>query len=244
MIRVGIIGASGFTGAELLRLCAGHPELDVVRATGDTPGRHAGRRAVPEPGRRSTATGASRPTTPGALDGLDLVFLGLPHGASQALVPELRGHVTLGRRPGRRLPAGRRRALPDVVRRGPRRSPSCSASSSTACPSCSASTLEGATAVAVPGCYPTAVDPRPRPAGARPGSSSRPASSSTPPRACPAPVGRPKPNTTFCAVDEDFTAYGLLTHRHTPEMEQSRRPRSAACRGRRSRCCSPRTWRP
>ncbi len=35
-------------------------------------------------------------------------------------------------------------------------------------------------------------------------------------------AGRPpKPNTTFCAVDEDFTAYGLLTHRHTPEMEQT-----------------------
>ena len=35
-------------------------------------------------------------------------------------------------------------------------------------------------------------------------------------------AGRPpKPNTTFCTVDEDFSAYGLLTHRHTPEMEQA-----------------------
>ena len=33
-------------------------------------------------------------------------------------------------------------------------------------------------------------------------------------------AGRPaKDNTTFCTVDEDFTAYGLLNHRHTPEME-------------------------
>jgi N-acetyl-gamma-glutamyl-phosphate reductase len=30
----------------------------------------------------------------------------------------------------------------------------------------------------------------------------------------------PKPTTSFCTVDEDFTAYGLLSHRHTPEMEQ------------------------
>ena len=30
----------------------------------------------------------------------------------------------------------------------------------------------------------------------------------------------PKHNTLFCTVDEDFTAYGLLDHRHTPEMEQ------------------------
>ena len=36
MVSVGIIGASGFTGAELLRLCAGHPDLDVELATGDT----------------------------------------------------------------------------------------------------------------------------------------------------------------------------------------------------------------
>ncbi|MGB6056613.1 MAG: N-acetyl-gamma-glutamyl-phosphate reductase, partial [Microthrixaceae bacterium] len=35
-------------------------------------------------------------------------------------------------------------------------------------------------------------------------------------------AGRPpKPNTTFCTVDSDFTAYGLLNHRHTPEMEMN-----------------------
>jgi N-acetyl-gamma-glutamyl-phosphate reductase len=35
-------------------------------------------------------------------------------------------------------------------------------------------------------------------------------------------AGRPpKAHTTFCAVDEDFTAYGLLDHRHTPEIEQN-----------------------
>ncbi len=34
-------------------------------------------------------------------------------------------------------------------------------------------------------------------------------------------AGRPpKPTTTFCTVDENFTAYGLLDHRHTPEIEQ------------------------
>ena len=33
-------------------------------------------------------------------------------------------------------------------------------------------------------------------------------------------AGRPpKPNTTFCTVDENFTAYGLLDHRHTAEIE-------------------------
>ncbi|MEZ5168335.1 MAG: N-acetyl-gamma-glutamyl-phosphate reductase, partial [Acidimicrobiales bacterium] len=36
MTRVAILGASGFTGAEFLRLCAGHPEFEVVAATGET----------------------------------------------------------------------------------------------------------------------------------------------------------------------------------------------------------------
>ena len=36
MYEIAIIGASGFTGAELLRLCAGHPDFDVVVATGET----------------------------------------------------------------------------------------------------------------------------------------------------------------------------------------------------------------
>ena len=31
----------------------------------------------------------------------------------------------------------------------------------------------------------------------------------------------PKPTSQFCTVDEDFTAYGLLDHRHTPEIEQA-----------------------
>ena len=44
----------------------------------------------------------------------------------------------------------------------------------------------------------------------------------------------PKPDTTFCAVDENFTAYGLLDHRHTPgDRAEPRMPSS----------CSPRTWR-
>jgi N-acetyl-gamma-glutamyl-phosphate reductase len=37
----------------------------------------------------------------------------------------------------------------------------------------------------------------------------------------------PKPNTTFCA---DLTAYGLLRHRHTPEMEQPGQGRRVARR--------------
>ena len=151
--RIGIIGASGFTGAELLRLCAGHPELEVVLATGDTQAGTAVAEPLPEPGRRPTPTWSSRRTTRPTCDGLDLVFLALPHGASQAVVPELPSEVGARRRPRRRLPAGGRRALPAVVRRGAPRAPSCSPRPSTACPSCSATRSRGARLVAAPGCY-------------------------------------------------------------------------------------------
>ena len=33
-MRVGIVGATGYAGSELLRLSAAHPDLDVVIATG------------------------------------------------------------------------------------------------------------------------------------------------------------------------------------------------------------------
>ena len=36
MVTAGIIGASGFTGAELLRLIAGHPDLELALATADS----------------------------------------------------------------------------------------------------------------------------------------------------------------------------------------------------------------
>src|ERR1700736_6282134 len=91
-VRTGVFGASGYAGAELLRLAAGHPQLDVVLATAES---HAGTRAAdlyPSPAAGDgdlTLAGADA----GAAEGLDLVLLALPHGASQQLVPELRKRV-------------------------------------------------------------------------------------------------------------------------------------------------------
>lgn len=92
MTRVGIIGASGYTGAELLRSCAQHPDFEVVYATGDT---QAGTRAAD----LYPSLAAYYPDLvfqafePGKAEGLDLVFLGLPHEASMSLAPELVGKV-------------------------------------------------------------------------------------------------------------------------------------------------------
>jgi N-acetyl-gamma-glutamyl-phosphate reductase len=82
------------------------------------------------------------------------------------------------------------------------------------------STLIGASAVAVPGCYVTAASlalaPLVRNGLIEPTGIVVDAASGV------SGAGRgTKPTTMFCTVDEDFTAYGLLDHRHTPEIEQN-----------------------
>src|SRR5674476_470982 len=89
---VGVVGASGYAGVELLRLCAAHPDLDVVVATAGT---HAGEKvAVHTPSLAGAYPSLSYAVTdPAALEGLDVVFLALPHGESQHLVPEVMPQV-------------------------------------------------------------------------------------------------------------------------------------------------------
>src|ERR1700685_3609738 len=88
-MKAGILGASGYTGSELLRLLAGHPEFEVAVATahshaGETVGAHTPSLAAAYPGLVYDGNDPAR------FDGLDLVFCGLPHGESQRIVPELR----------------------------------------------------------------------------------------------------------------------------------------------------------
>jgi len=216
--RVGIVGASGFTGVELLRLCAGHPELDVIVATGDS---QAGTGlAELYPSLAAAYAGRSFDAyTPELFDGLDLVFLGLPHGASQAVVPELServGHVV-------DLAADFRLDDPALYPRWygeQHTAPELLDTFAYGLPELFRDTLKAAPAIAVPGCYPTAASLALAPLVAVGAIQTEgivvDAASGV------SGAGRPpKPNTTFCTVDEDFTAYGLLTHRHTPEIEQN-----------------------
>ncbi len=93
MVRVGIIGASGFTGAELLRLAAQHPEFEVVLRDRRLAGRRRRGRRCTRASPRPTRTWCSSRSISTVSRGLDLVFLGLPHEASMALAPELVGRV-------------------------------------------------------------------------------------------------------------------------------------------------------
>ena len=91
-VRAGIVGASGYTGVELLRLLAGHPVLEVVTVTADSNAGVAVTELYPSlTGAYDGVAFAALDDAP--LDGLDVVFLGLPHGESQKLVPSLLGRV-------------------------------------------------------------------------------------------------------------------------------------------------------
>jgi N-acetyl-gamma-glutamyl-phosphate reductase len=91
-IRVAVAGASGYAGGELLRLLAGHPDLEVTAVSA---GSSAGQpitsihpNLVGHPrfdGRNFDATDAAR------LADAELVFMALPHGESAALAAKLPG---------------------------------------------------------------------------------------------------------------------------------------------------------
>jgi N-acetyl-gamma-glutamyl-phosphate reductase len=218
MITVGILGASGFAGSELLRLLAVHPHFDVRLAGADS---QAGTRVADLYPGLAAAYPELAFTAATAEDcaGLDLVFLGLPHGVSQDLVPALRGQVKwiVDAASDFRLkdPAlypqwyGTEHPAPELL-----------AEAAYGIPELFRDDIVGADLVAVAGCYPTgaalAIAPFVRAGLIEPSGVVVNAVTGV------SGAGRPpKEHTTFCAVDENFTAYGLLTHRHTPEIEQA-----------------------
>jgi N-acetyl-gamma-glutamyl-phosphate reductase len=220
MTSVGVVGASGYTGAELLRLCSEHPQLDVCVATADS---QAGARVAD----LYPSLGSAYPTLTfdkldaEACDGLDLVFLGLPHGASQDLVPQLAGRV------GRIVDLAADFRLDDpglypTWYGAEHTQPDLLGSFAYGLPELFRAEIAEATKVAAPGCYVTAavlaLAPLVRAALVAPTGIVVDAASGV------SGAGRsPKPTSSFCVVDGDFTAYGLLSHRHTPEIEQGLR---------------------
>jgi N-acetyl-gamma-glutamyl-phosphate reductase len=218
MLTVGIIGASGFAGAELLRLLAAHPEFDVRLVGADS---QAGTPVAELYPNLAAAYGnlTFSKIAPADCDGLDLVFLGLPHGVSQSLVPDLIGRVkwVIDVASDYRLKDA---ALYPQWYGAEHTSPELLASAAYGIPELFRSELDSATLVAVAGCYPTgaalAIAPLVRAGLIEASGVIVDAVSGV------SGAGRPpKPNTTFCAVDENFTAYGLVDHRHTPEIEQA-----------------------
>jgi N-acetyl-gamma-glutamyl-phosphate reductase len=213
-IRVGIIGATGYVGAELVRLLARHPHVEIV-------GLQARGRAEEPIGATHAHLATTGLTVDAATPEADAVFLALPHGTAASLVPSIAaaGTTVIDLGPDFRLrdPAdyptwyGFEHPTPELLDDAIYGLPELHRAELTALRSAPRAI------VGSPGCYPTAtllaLAPLAR-AGligdlvvdAKSGVSG---------------AGRdPKPEMMFGEVNESVKAYGTSGHRHVAEIEQ------------------------
>jgi N-acetyl-gamma-glutamyl-phosphate reductase len=216
MIRVGIVGGTGYTGSELLRLLAGHGQANLVTVTS----RSEAGRPVAEifPSLRGCIDLAYTEPDPKALCGCDLVFFATPNGTAMEAVPQLvdAGVRIIDLAADFRL---RDKNLWAKWYGMEHRCPELLEEAVYGLPEVNRDRIRSARLVANPGCYPTAVQLGFLPllerslvdtgrliADAKSGVSG---------------AGRKIAlNTLFCQAGDNFKAYGVPGHRHLPEIAQ------------------------
>lgn len=217
MLKVAVVGASGYTGVELLRLLHCHPEVAVTCITSE---QSAGK-PVAEifPTLRSRYSQVLENLEPVRVaDKADLVFTALPHKAAMEVVPTF---LKLGKRVID-LSADYRFSDAAVYERWyePHMNPELLAKAVYGLPEVRRAKIKGAKLVGNPGCYPTSVilglmpllkngliDHTTIIADSKSGVSG---------------AGRgAKVENLYCEVNDGFKAYGVGgVHRHIPEIEQ------------------------
>ena len=216
MIKVAIVGGTGYTGVELLRLLAAHPEvsLDIItsRAQAGTP--------VSEvfPNLRGVLDLAFSQPDPAALAECDVVFFATPNGTAMTMAPALIEQgvrvIDLGADFRIRDLAvwsqwyGLTHACPELA-----------AMAVYGLPERNRKAIAAARLVANPGCYPTAVQlgliPLLEAGVVNTGALIADAKSGV------SGAGRqPKQHTLLGEAAENFHAYGASGHRHLPEIRQ------------------------
>jgi N-acetyl-gamma-glutamyl-phosphate reductase len=218
MIRTAILGASGYVGGELLRLIAAHPQLAHAKLFGES---KAGQSisAVHPHLVSAYPDAAFEKFEESALDGVDLVFAALPHGHSQRLAAAIldKGIPFVDLGADFRLDDA---ATYERWYGHPHEAPELLGSFVYGIPELNRDAIKSAKAVAAAGCYATAAILALKPlvdAGlVKPNSLIVDAASGV------SGAGREaKESTGFSTVDGSFSAYGLLSHRHTAEMEMA-----------------------
>jgi N-acetyl-gamma-glutamyl-phosphate reductase len=216
MIKIAIVGGTGYTGVELLRLLAQHPKADLRAITSR---KEAGTRVADMfPSLRGRYDLAFSDAADADLRGCDVVFFATPHGVAMAQAPELVGA-------GVRiidLAADFRLADPAVFERWYKMPHSCTdllAESVYGLPEINRDAIRKARVVGNPGCYPTAVllgflplveaglvDTDHLIADCKSGVSG---------------AGRKAElNLAFAEAADNFSAYAVGGHRHMPEIVQ------------------------
>jgi len=216
MIKIGIVGGTGYTGVELLRILAVHPDVEVKCITSRS------EVGVPVadmyPNLRGHFDLVFSEPDPAVLSRCDLVFFATPHGVAMRMVPEL---LEAGVRVVD-LSADFRLKNLDVWARWygmPHESPEWVQRAVYGLPEVAREDIRQARLVANPGCYPTAVqlgflplieqglvDSNRLIADAKSGASG---------------AGRQgKVGMLHGEVGESFKAYGASGHRHLPEIRE------------------------
>lgn len=216
MVEVGIVGGTGYAGAELLRLLARHPSVRLRLLTSR---QESGKRVdAMFPHLRGACDLTFSEPTPEALAQCQAVFFATPHGAAMRLAPALleRGVKVLD------LSADFRLQDPAVFRQWYAMEHACPELLGEAVyglPEVNRDALRAARLVACPGCYPTTVQlgwlPLVEQKLVRPGSLIADCKSGV------SGAGRElKPTSLFSEAAEGFKAYAVAGHRHRPEIEQ------------------------
>lgn len=214
-VSVAILGASGYTGAELVRLLLAHPHARIHALTGDS---QAGK-PLSEVYPHLAYAGLPDLVSVDAVDfsGIDAVFSCLPHGATQAVLSALPTHLKLID-----LSADFRLRDPALYARWyghAHQAETLQREAVYGLTEHARAEVKKARLVANPGCYPTAsqlplipllstglIDPEHIVIDAKSGVTG---------------AGRSaKQSNLFCEIDGGFSAYGIGNHRHTPEIEQ------------------------
>jgi N-acetyl-gamma-glutamyl-phosphate reductase len=217
-IRIGVLGASGYTGADLVRLAVRHPNVDIVALTANT---HAGKRMaevfphffmldLPPLVKWEDADWTS----------LDAVFCGLPHGTTQ----EITASVLAANPSVKVIDMSADFRLRDMGTYAEwygheHRSPELQEEAVYGLTELYREIIATARLIACPGCYPTAallaLVPLVRAGLIEAGDIVIDAKSGV------SGAGRSlKQNTLFCEAGEGLSPYSVGSHRHAPEIEQ------------------------
>ncbi len=216
MIRAGIVGGTGYTGVELLRLLASHTGVEVVAITSRA---ESGRR-VDElyPNLRGVYDLAFEEPDVRLLAGCDVVFFATPHNVAMHMVPEL---LAAGTRVID-LSADYRIRDAELWSRWygePHASPEWLPRAVYGLPELHREDIRSARLLACPGCYPTAIQLGwlPLLAGGLVDTGTLIASAASGASG----AGRQaKIDNLLSEVSGSFKAYGVSGHRHLPEIEQ------------------------
>ncbi len=210
MIRVAIVNATGYTGAELMRILTRHPQVTITSVTGRSEAGKRLRQVFPH--LRDT----DRDIVPGVSEENDVVFLALPHHASAEAAPPLveKGAKIID------ISADFRLSDLAVYEQwyGAHPAPGLMPRAVYGLPELHRTEIVGAQIIGNPGCYPTASILALAPALQAGLVSARVIVDA---KSGVSGAGRTlKLESHFSEVDENVTAYGLDGHRHQPEIAQ------------------------